>query len=122
MVDPNNLFQEDVVAFAAGDANIEVLGTVQGIEDAFHITLRLAPDVIMIGWSPEVRGFVNAVDSMHGDGLAPHIVIVISNDILSTPGVGSLLLRPELSVVVRSQLAQFLPRLSAVHAERGLQG
>jgi DNA-binding NarL/FixJ family response regulator len=120
VVDPDHLFQEDVVALTAADENIDILATAEGIEDAFHSALRLAPDVIMIGWGPEVRPFVNAVDSMSGDGLAPHIVIVITGDILSTPGLGSLLLRPEVSLVVRSQLPQLLPRLSALHAERGL--
>lgn len=120
VVDPDHQFCEDVFAFTAGDESIDVLATAEGIEDAFDSALRLVPDVIMIGWSPDVRPFVNAVDSMSGEGLGPHIVIVIPGDILSTPGLGSLLLRPEVSLVVRSQLAQLLPRLSSLHVERGV--
>lgn len=116
LVDTEDHYLDDILDLVEADANLEVLALANRLDDAFHRAVTLSPDVIIIGWSPAVRAFVDAVETLCVGRVPPQIVIVLPGDITATPGLGMLSIMPTVSFVVRSQLPLMLPRLASIRA------
>ena len=120
LVDTEDSFLNDILDLIEADKSLKVIAVTHRIEDAFHRAVTLTPDVIMIGWGPAVKPFVEAVETLCAGRAPPRIVIVLAGDITNTPGLGLLSIMPSVSFIVRSQLPRMLPRLASMQTTGAL--
>lgn len=115
LVDTDNLFLDDVGRTLQANQDVDVVGSVRCIGDAFDSAFRHCPDVIVISWGVASRAFVHAaVETLDSPRGKPLVVIVLPGDITSTPGLRALSLMPNVALVVNTQLEKLVRRHAAL--------